>query len=95
MSTFEHDRLENQLANREAIDETIRENGLLMAQLDLPIVDANDLSASSKTVEVEARSMQRFGVSPGLVSSAGYCRPTLSRQRSSNQLEIGLMRIGY
>ena len=46
MSMFEHTRLANQLANREAIEETVRELGCPRIQVYFPTAIARDLSAS-------------------------------------------------
>ena len=50
MSMFEHKRL----ANREAIDESLREYGLPKIQLDLPTAHASDLPTLLTVDDAEA-----------------------------------------
>ena len=54
MSMAKHARLANQLANREAIDEVVRENGLPRIQLGLSTAHASDPSALSTDDEAKA-----------------------------------------
>ena len=54
VSISDHSWLATNPANREVFDETIRENGLLRTQINLPTAPASDLSALPTVNEAEA-----------------------------------------